>query len=200
MPASAPRWYSYAEYLEIERGALERHEWFDGAILAMAGGTRLHARLKTRLTFLVSRALEGKRCVPYDSDLRVRVVASGLATYPDLSVICDAFIPDAEDRHAATNPSALFEVLSKDTAGYDHGEKFEHYKRIPTLRHYVLLDDQRPHLVLYTRLDDGRWARSGHDAGSSVDLPEIGVTLDVDEVYAGFEEEWRVDGGSPVGS
>lgn len=114
------------------------------------------------------------------------MLETGLATYPDLSVVCGPIITDPEDDDAVTNPTALFEVLSKWTAAYDRGQKFDHYRRIPTLRHYVLLDYTRRHVDVYT-LRDGEWVYRSHDSGEVVELGAIGVTLDVAELYEGWE-------------
>lgn len=130
----------------------------------------------------------------------MRVPATSLATYPDLTVICGPREPDADDRHAAVNPTALFEVLSPATAGYDRGEKFDHYQQLPTLRPYVLLDHGRPHVDVYTRVESGAWERRGYGAGQRVPVASIGVELAVDELYAEWAEERAIDEGSaPAG-
>lgn len=192
MPSPAPGRASYAEYLRGEEGSDVRHEYIDGAVLAMAGGSGAHACLKANLTVTLGAALRGRPCRVRDVDQRVRVVATGLATYPDLSVVCGPRVPDVEDAHALTNPTLLAEVLSPGTAGYDRGEKFDHYQRIPTLRQYLLVDSERRHVDVYTRLDDGRWAREGFASGA-IPLASIDVSLDLDELYAGWEEERAID-------
>lgn len=186
MPGAAVARVSYREYLAAEEQSDVKHEYCDGVVVAMAGGTPDHSRLKSNLLFRLSVALDGKPCRPFDSDLRVRVPATGLVTYPDVSVICGTFQPDAEDSSAATNPTALFEVLSPSTAGYDHGEKFDHYAKLPSLAAYVLLDHTRPHVDLYTRSSDGSWARRGYGPGERVRVDAIGVSLVVDEIYEGW--------------
>ncbi len=200
MPAVGQRRFSYAEYLDLEQASTEKNEYLDGQIVAMAGGTGSHSRLKTNLAKLVAVALAGGRCRAYDSDLRVRVEATGLATYPDLSVVCGPRQPHPEDRHAATNPTALFEVLSKDTAGYDRGEKFDHYQRIASLRLYVLVDGTRPHVDVYTRQDDGAWARRGYEPGTRAALPGLDIEIDVTALYDGWEEERLIDEGESATS
>lgn len=195
VPATATRRFSYKEYLEREAASEEKHEFCDGAIVAMAGGTGSHSLLKTNLTISVGSKLAGRPCRPFDSDLRVRVPATTLATYPDLTVICGAREPDADDRHAAINPTVLFEVLSKWTAGYDHGEKFDHYQQLPSLRQYVLLDHLGPHVYVFTCTDSGSWERRAYDAGERVPLASIDIELAVDELYAGWAEERAIDEG-----
>lgn len=199
MSSAARQLHTYAEYLSQEEASLEKHEFCDGAIVAMAGGTRAHSRMKTNLTVAVGTALHGRPCQPYDSDLRVRVPATTLATYPDLSVICGQAVADAEDRHAVVNPAVLFEVLSPSTAGYDRGEKFDHYQRLASLQQYVLLDHARPHVDVYSRLPSGGWERRGYGTGERVPLTSIDVELGVDELYTGWAEARASEEVPPVG-
>ncbi|MSQ04303.1 MAG: Uma2 family endonuclease [Myxococcales bacterium] len=121
MPAAAARRHSYAEYLALEAATEDKHEFCDGIIVAMAGGTILHSVLKTSLALAVGDALRGRDCRPFDSDLHLRVPATSLATYPDLTVIRGPVARDTDDPHAVTNPTVLFEVLSASTAGYERG-------------------------------------------------------------------------------
>lgn len=193
MSSPAPRRYSYAEYLALEEGSLEKHEFCEGAILAMAGGTISHSLLKTNLTGATVARLRGRPCRAFDADLRVRVPATTLATYPDLTVICGTIERDGEDRHAAVNPTVLFEVLSPSTAAYDRGEKFDNYQMLSSLRQYVLLDHTRPHVDVYTLLPSGGWERRGYGPGQAVPLSAIEIELDVGELYEGWEVERAID-------
>jgi len=188
MPALAHRHFSYAEYLAEEELSPTKHEYCNGAIVAMAGGTIAHAKLKTNLTGLLHAALSGRPCQPFDSDLRIRVLETTLATYPDLSVICGPPERDPEDRCAVTNPTALFEVLSPSSVAYDRGEKFDHYAHLASLRAYVIVDHTRPHIDVYARQDDGSFARRGYGAGQQAPIPGIDVSIDVDAVYTGWAE------------
>lgn len=187
---------TYAEYLAAEELSDVRHEFYQGNVLAMAGGTGAHARLKTNLTGAVHAALRGRPCHASDTDQRIRITATDLSTYPDLSVVCGPRIPDEIDRHAMTNPTVLCEVLSKATAGYDRGEKFDNYAHIATLQQYVLVDSERVHVDVYTRLDDGTWARRGHGPGDAVRLASIGVDLILNDLYEGWAEECAIDAGA----
>lgn len=134
------------------------------------------------------QSLDGKPCSSFDSDARVRVPATTLATYPDLTVLCGPVIRDEEDRNAITNPAALFEVLSPSTAAYDRGEKFDHYMQLPSLQAYVIVDHTRPHVDLYTRNPDNTWTRRGFGPGSPVRIEAIDADVRVDDIYAGWEE------------
>src|SRR5258706_5732891 len=130
--------YSYAEYLALEESSNVKHEFFDGEISAMAGGTPQHSALAATVTGLLFSQLRSGPCLTYNSDLRVRT-ASGLATYPDVTVVCGLPEPAESDPHAVTNPTLIIEVQSQRTAEYDAKDKFEHYKTLRSLRQYVLV-------------------------------------------------------------
>src|SRR5262252_2208809 len=124
--------YSLEEYLRLEEYSNVKHEFLDGQIYAMAGGTPEHGAMALRIGAQLLQQLTGKRCNIYNSDVRVRVVATGLDTYPDLSVVWGREERDLDDRLSLINPVVLVEVLSPSTEEYDRGEKLEHYRRIPT--------------------------------------------------------------------
>lgn len=188
MPSTAHRRHSYAEYLAFEEASDVKHEYCDGAIVAMAGGTPEHSLLKSNLLGLAHAALSGRPCRPFDSDLRVRVPSTTLATYPDLSVICGPLQRDVEDRNAAVNPTLLAEVLSPSTAAYDRGEKLDHYAHLTTLREVVLIDSTRAHVDVYRRLGEKAWERHGYGPGERIPLGSIEVSIELDELYDGWAE------------
>ncbi len=176
----------YAEYLEAEAKSPTRHEWLDGEIYDVAGGTLDHAGLAAAVIAALGRQLAGRRCRVFTSDLLVRVLATGLGTYPDISVVCGRAEHDPESNGmAVTNPTVLIEVLSDTTEAYDRGEKFAHYRRIPSLREYALVGQNTPKIEVFRKNEAGLWvlvAEAG--AGESATLESIGCTLQVDEVYA----------------
>jgi Uma2 family endonuclease len=177
--------YSYADYRALEDESNVRHEYRDGEILAMAGGTPEHAELAGRVLAALSRQLEGKPCRVYPSDLRIRILATGLATYPDVSVVCGPVERDPGDPNAVTNPRLLVEVLSDRTEAYDRGAKLDHYRQLTSLSAYLLVSHRSPELELRTRSADGwtvRWAR----AGEVLKLEALAVVLDVEALYAGI--------------
>lgn len=175
--------YTYAEYRRFEETNPARHEYLDGQILAMAGGTPAHARLQGSVLFQLERQLEGQPCQPFPSDLRVLVRATRLATYPDVTVVCGPIETDPEDPHAVVNPRVLVEVSSDSTEAYDRGEKLEHYRQIPTLREYVLISHRERRLEVHRREDDGTWRAIHSGSGEIVTLSSIGVELAVDDIY-----------------
>lgn len=184
MAEPAQRLSSYAEYLAAELCSEVKHEYIDGYVVAMAGGTIAHGELAAALTVVIGVALRGRPCRVYNSDVRVHVESSGLTTYPDLTVVCGARRTAAVDANALTNPVLLVEVLSPSTEAYDRGEKFEHYQRIPSLREYVLASPDRPRIERFTRNADETWTYALHGPGDTVQLASLGVTLDVTELYA----------------
>ena len=173
--------YTYQEYLAFERCANVRHEFFDGEIDAMAGGTPAHAAICANLAFLLGAQLRGKGCQAHTSDLRIRVLETGLATYPDVTVVCGRREIDPEDRNTVTNPRMLVEVLSPSSAAYDRGEKLAHYQRIASLREILLVAHDERLIEIGRRGEDGAWSR--HEARSgNVSLTSVPCTLAVDEV------------------
>jgi Uma2 family endonuclease len=175
--------YTFEEYLELEEISGIRHEYYRGAIYAMAGGTPEHAAVAAAITTMLGRQLDATTCRVYSSDLRVRVLATGLATYPDVTVICGPSERDPNSPTHVTNPKLVVEVSSPSTADYDRGEKLLHYQQIPSLEAVLLVDHLRPGIDLWTRTADG-WHSEHFDAGQSIGLAAIACTLSVDDVYA----------------
>lgn len=175
---------TYADFVAFEAASETRHEWLDGIIYDMSGGTLTHSGLKVAVTGELQNLLRGKRCRVFDSDLAVRVLATGLFTYPDASVVCSKPEMDPENKNALTNPRVIVEVLSDSTESYDRGEKFAHYQRIPSLMEYVLVSQNEPCIEVYRRMTSGKWEllEKVH-AGQTAHLTSIECELDVDRVY-----------------
>lgn len=175
---------TYPEYLALEEESETKHEWIDGRVYDMAGGTPEHARLQMRIGVALTAALGNKPCAPFSSDLRVHIVAARRSTYPDVTVICDGITRADVDPHAATNPTVIVEVLSPSTEADDRGEKWALYQRIPSLQHYVLVAQHRPWIEVYTRTELG-WHYAQSVSGETVRLAALDVTFAVDDIYAG---------------
>ena len=175
--------YTYEEYRGFEDANPARHEYVDGQILAMAGGTPAHARLQAAVLFAFERRLDGRPCQPFPSDLRVKIVATGVATYPDVTVVCGAIETAPGDPHAVINPTVIVEVLSDHTEAYDRGEKLEHYRQIPTLAAYLLVSHRERRVETRRRAADGRWTEHHAGRGDTVPLEALGIELTVDELY-----------------
>lgn len=174
--------YSYAEYLAFERDSALKHEYDDGEILAMAGGSRRHNALASR----VCAALEQARrpgCVAFQSDQKVRVLATGRVTYPDASMVCGPIEGDPDDPTGVTitNPTLIVEVLSVSTEEVDRGSKWQHYQLLPSLQEYVLVSQSHPRVECYRRLASGAWEY--RDVTHGVVELASGATLDLASLF-----------------
>jgi Uma2 family endonuclease len=180
--------YSWAEYLAFEASSNVRHEFMDGQIYGMAGGTPEHAALAAAVVGLIFGQLRGGRCRVYDADLRVRVLATGLATYPDVTIVCGPREHDPEDANSVTNPTLVVEVSSPSTEQYDRGEKFNHYSQIASLLQYVLVSHDERRIEVWTRDGTPGWARHVCRDGEVAELGCVDARLDVDELYDAVQQ------------
>jgi Uma2 family endonuclease len=174
--------FSFREYLSVDRESAIKHEFLDGMILAMAGGTPDHAALAMAVGTSLTRQLEGKRCRVFSEALRIRVIATGFAGYPDVSVVCSKLERDTDDANTVTNPKVVVEVLSPSTEQYDRGEKFRQYQQIAELAHVVFVAHDTRQIEIWSRGDAG-WTTATAGPGQRALLPMIDCTLDVDEIY-----------------
>jgi Uma2 family endonuclease len=145
------------QFLEIERAAETKHEYYDGQMYSMAGGTYAHAQLIANLAGLLYQALEDKPCRVVTTELLVRTAPQGLHTYPDLAVICGE--PRlADDRNdVLLNPAIIIEVLSKSTEAHDRGIKFAECRKIESLQEYALVSQIEPRIEIFSRGAKGEW-------------------------------------------
>jgi Uma2 family endonuclease len=149
--------YSPSEYLSFERGSDQKHEFFRGEVFAMVGASERHNLIVINFASELRAKLKHRPCKVYPSDMRVKVDATGLYTYPDVSVVCgDAELED-DQFDTLLNPLLIVEVLSKSTEDYDRGRKFGHYRRLESLAEYVLVSQDKPHVECYRRQADGQW-------------------------------------------
>ena len=171
--------FSYAEYLEREQQSGMKHEWCGGQIFAMAGGTPEHARLAARMiAALVALALP-RGCEVFGSDLKIRIAATGLATYADCAVVCDTPVRDVDDPNAVVNPKLVVEVLSPSTEAYDRGEKLWHYQQVPSMAAVILVSQDARRIEVLRRDESGAWSRSVAEGTIEVEIPALGrVRLD----------------------
>ncbi len=180
--------YSYAEYLALEAASNVKHEYLAGQIYGMAGGSPEHAALAAAVVGLLFPQLGAGRCRAFSADLRVRVEATGLSTHPDVTVVSGPRQAAADDAHAVTNPTLLVEVSSPSTEEYDRGDKFEHYRRIPTLRQYAIVSHRERRVSVFTRADDDAWVEAQALDGEVLELTSIGAHLDVRALYDAIVE------------
>ena len=171
MVATARRLHhTYEEYLAALEVSELRLEYLDGEIFAMAGGSPEHGMIAARVIQALGRSLP-ERCRVLTSDVRIRIEATGLSTFPDVSVVCGDLERSAGDRNAVVNPCLVVEVLSPSTEEYDRGEKLRHYQAIPSLRAVLLVAQHERRVTLVERTPAG-WRTTDHREGLLV--PEVG--------------------------
>jgi Uma2 family endonuclease len=173
--------YTYAQYLALEEECSVRHEFLDGEIYAIAGGSPDHAALAAALIGILRGKLP-PGCRVFTSDLRVRIADSGLSTYPDAAVICGRTLRATDDALAIVNPVLLVEVTSASTEDYDRGEKLRHYKSLASLREVLFVSHRGPQLTLHRREDAG-WVVLTAGPGDVLELASVPGRIAVDEAY-----------------
>ena len=174
------------EYLKAERRAAFKSEYYDGQVYAMAGGHPRHHRISTNVTVRLVIALEGGSCQVFNSDMRVHIHASGLYTYPDVSVVCGAPVFFQTDN--LVNPIVIVEVLSKSTEQHDRTTKFLDYRSIPSLKEYLMISQEPRSVTHCTRIGDEEWRiETVTEEQGAVRLGSVGVELAFAQIYAGAD-------------
>jgi Uma2 family endonuclease len=189
LPAQTRR-YTIAEYLDLERKADGRHEYHDGEILAMSGGSLEQSLITANIVGELRNALKGKPCRVAESNLRVRIARQGRYVYPDALVFCGApkFDPEDDQRHTLINPRVIIEVLSPSTEAYDRGDKFTQYRQIEAFEEYILISQDRPNVESWLRQPDGAWSIQNYASlDSSGKVRCLGIEIPMAEIYAGIE-------------
>jgi Uma2 family endonuclease len=178
------------EYLEFDESSPQKHEFCAGQIFAMSGGTFNHSTIGLNIATTLRNQLRGKPCQPMNSDMRVHT-PSGLDTYPDISVFCAE--PELSDKERTLhNPLVIIEVLSPTTRNYDRGDKFWHYRSIPTLQDYLLIDSESVYAEHHHRQNKDEWLlHEYYDLQDTLTLDSLGTTLTLAVLYeqARFDEQ-----------
>jgi Uma2 family endonuclease len=172
------------QYLEIERKAEFKSEYYQGEMFAMSGARRAHNLITTNAVRELSQQLLGGPCEVYPGEMRVKVSSTGLYTYPDVVVVCGEpqFLDDTFD--TLLNPRVLIEILSESTEAYDRDKKFELYRSLDSLAEYVMISSMRVRVERYTRQPDGTWNYSSKASlEDSIDLKSVGCHLRLADVY-----------------
>lgn len=172
------------EFLAFERSSDEKHEYYDGVVVAMSGAKRAHNTICTNLNGLLWQHLRGKDCESYSNDMRVFVPKTNLYAYPDIVVICGE--PQFQDEvpDTLTNPLLLIEILSDSTEGYDRGLKFQNYRSIDSLMEYVLVTQTTSSIEKYAKHSDGFWLLSeATGLDGAITLESIDCILSLADVY-----------------
>ncbi len=173
-----------AEYLARERAAECRSEYYNGKMYAMSGATEPHNLIVVNLAGELHNAFKGRPCKIYLADMRVKVSATGLYTYPDAVALCHEARFEDGMMDTLINPAVVFEVLSPSTEAYDRGEKFAHYRRVETVTDYVMISQDRVRVEHYARQADGRFLLTEwSDLNDSLELPALRCRLVLRDLY-----------------
>ncbi|NBD17326.1 MAG: Uma2 family endonuclease [Cyanobacteria bacterium] len=178
--------YTPAEYLEFEAEAETRHEFINGEIIPMAGGTTNHNELITNLCVLLKPSLrqQGKRL--YSENVRLWIPSPKVFIYPDVMILEGEPAYYGESQTTVTNPVVIFEVLSDYTRDYDQGRKFNFYRSLETLQEYILVDQETTTVMIYRRDTSKNWHLTIlDDATEVVKLDSVGVELSLTRIYEG---------------
>ena len=173
------------QYLALERKAETKSEFYQGEMFAMSGASRWHNLIAGNVLAELHPQLKNRPCTVYPGDMRVKVSPAGLYTYPDVTVVCGE--AQFEDQHFDTllNPTLIVEVLSKTTAAYDQGQKFEQYRKLAALKEYLLISQDKYHLMRYSRQPDNQWLLlETYSEADTVTLSSIECRLALADVYA----------------
>lgn len=189
--ALSPKYWTVEEYFALEEKSEDRHEYFNGEIFVMSGGSSNHSLITTNMIVALKTRLRGRGCRTYDANIRIKN-STGLYTYADASVICGEilFAPGRTD--TVTNPVIIIEVLSDSTRNYDRGLKGKRYMTIPSLKYYVLIEQKGSFVELREKAGDGKWLLTTFENLEDVlDLPELDIAIPLTEIYdqVNFEEE-----------
>jgi Uma2 family endonuclease len=189
---------SAAEYLARERASEFRNEFYRGEMFAMSGASWEHTLIKDNLAREAGIQLKAGACQVVTSDLRVKVDASGLYTYPDIVIVCES--PQFEDQVMDTllNPRVIVEVLSDSTEKYDRGLKFGHYRQLPALREYVMVAQDRPLVERFVRQNDDTWVLAAFsDLAQTFAFASVGVQVPLADIYRGVAFPEASSRGNP---
>ena len=171
---------SYEEYLVWEATQEMRHEYINGEVIAMAGGTRNHNRVSFNFSKILDEALSDRQCEVYIADVKVQVEPSCKYFYPDVVVTCDE---RDRDPQLVLFPCLIIEVLSPSTEAYDRGFKFSQYRKFDSLQEYVLVQIERPVVEVFQRNQDGKWLFSEYGMSDRIFLKSVNVEITVSDLY-----------------
>ena len=179
----ARKTFTESEYLELERKADFKSEYYNGETFAMAGASLIHNKIVSNLIFLFNQFLKDKPCDVYPSDLRLQVEKSGLYTYPDITIVCGKTELLDNKFDTLKNPTVLIEVLSDSTEKYDRGQKFSFYREIPSLKEYILVSSKTMKIEKFKRLEDGNYLYIESNEHQPFPIDSIDMNLNLEDVY-----------------
>ena len=183
--------FSLDTYIQMEKESDVKYEYYDGLILAMAGGDPNHGLIAGNINTELNIALraQGKKCKAYNSDVKIAINLANRRCYPDVSVVCGPSERDTKEPKAITNPILVVEVLSESTESKDRGEKFQAYRQLPSLREYMLVSQVKVQVEVFSLTEDGTWRiQAIQGLEQEVELPALGIKLKLEDIY--YEVEW----------
>ena len=190
MTPQPKRYITEEAYSELERVSTIKHEYYQGEVYAMTGGTENHNLLGGNIHATLHTQLRRRPCKVYNSDQRIKVLATGLHTYPDVTVVCGEAQFIDRPHLTLVNPTVIVEVLSPSTERYDRGMKFQHYRTITTLQEYILISQDQHRIEHYTRQESGVWLLSeAIGLETQITLRSIDCVLTLEDVYEKVEFE-----------
>ncbi len=184
MPSQPKPYLTPEQYLTLERTAAYKSEYFRGEVFAMAGASPTHVLVVSNMVAALHRQLRRRPCTVYSTDLRVKVEASGLYTYPDIVVVCGDLQFDDDHQDTLLNPTLIVEVLSESTKDYDRGGKFAQYRKITSFAEYVLVAQDEYHVEHFVKQPQGGWLLSETNRlEDTLTLSSIECILPLSDVY-----------------
>jgi Uma2 family endonuclease len=181
MTAQPKPYITEEDYLQREQSSTEKHEYFAGRVYAMAGASEAHNVIAINIAALLRASVRGSSCRAYPSDMRVKIIPTGLLTYPDFTIVCgQSQFSHQDKRDTLINPTAIIEILSPSTESYDRGEKFQHYRTIETLKEYILVAQNKYHIEHFVRHEPAEWRLSdviGSDAVLTLHVLPVSIPL-----------------------
>ncbi len=172
------------EYFAWEEKQLHKHEYLEGQVYAMSGGSINHGRIAIRFASMFDSHLGSSSCIVGNSDVKVKIVKTENYTYPDVSVTCDG--RDKTSTQYITYPSLIVEVLSPSTEAYDRGGKFRLYANNPVLQDYLLVSSTSIEIDLYHKKENGEWIIINYKEGDMIELKSINLTFAIAQIYRGL--------------
>lgn len=198
--AISEKLYTLKEYLELEETSDIRHEYNNGHVVAMAGGTFNHNRIKRRITRVLENKFEAQGCSVFDDGVKVEVIKNTRYTYPDIFATCEKI--DENEEYIIKQPHIVVEVLSPSTAEYDRGDKFKLYQKIPSIKYYLLVDSRKISVELFARTDSkSLWSyQSFSEMTDTVEIPTLDFSISLKMIYDKInfnikENELNTEGG-----
>jgi Uma2 family endonuclease len=195
VPSHSPK-LTPIEYFAWEEQQICRHEYINGEVYAMSGGTQNHSRINLKVAALLDSHLSNGNCRVFNSDCRINLVGTNDYTYPDASVSCDR--RDNTSVQYITYPCLVVEVLSDSTEAHDRGNKFFRYRQNPQLQDYVLVSSKEIAIDLYRKSENGRWEIINYRSGDVVELQSVNLSFPIEQAYRGIDfSEVTIESSTP---